>query len=269
MSPAPGGPAGRPGPASPPGRADRLRRLLADRPHHEVADAETDRRAAVVLLLRPGGAGVEGTVPPDPPVPFSAEGRPPERSPAPGDGERDEPPRAALRFGSSPALASAFSDLETLLVLRVERDGDPWSGHVGLPGGHREPGDPDLSAAARRELAEEAGVELPPSAILGRLDDVHPRSRRLPSVAVTPYVAWTGRETAVEHGPEVDGHLWVPLSELEAPGRRAVLTFRRSGALRAFPAVEVGGLTVWGLTFVILRRFLDVLPRDREGSEAR
>ena len=192
-------------------------------------------------------------------MPASAEGQAPERSGGPGEGELAG---AAARFAARPPLVPAVGALEALFVLRTERDDDPWSGHVGLPGGHREPHDEDLAAAARRELAEEAGLTLEPADLLGRLDDVHPRSRRLPSVAVTPYVAWIGSGGEVRHGPEVDGHLWVPLAELEAPGRRSVLTFRRAGALRAFPAVEVGGLTIWGLTFAILRRFLEELPRE-------
>lgn len=239
-----------------------VRRLLADREAREVADAEVDRRAAVVLLLRPGGAGVSGKVADEPPVPASAGGQAPDRRGA-GEGRPGGP---AARFARRPPLVPAMGALEALFVLRAERDGDPWSGHVGLPGGHREPVDDTLADAARRELAEEAGLALEPADLLGRLDDVHPRSRRLPSVAVTPYVAWTGAGAEVRHGPEVDGHLWVPLAELEAPERRSVLAFRRAGALRAFPAVEVGGLTIWGLTFAILRRFLDELPREPGGG---
>lgn len=255
-----------PGPAdASPGPRDRLRRLLAARPRREVAEADLDRRAAVVLLLRPDRAGITGEVDGTPPVPASAEGQAPERSAGPGE---EGLPRPAARFTARPPLPPAFGALEALFVLRTERDGDPWSGHVGLPGGHREPVDEDLAAAARREVAEETGLALEPGDVLGPLDDIHPRSRRLPSVAVTPYVAWTAETAEIRHGPEVDGHLWVPLAELEAPGRRSVLTFRRAGALRAFPAVEVGGLTIWGLTFAIVRRFLEELPREPEGRRS-
>ena len=253
----------RPDPERPPGGSsaaarERLRRLLADRRPRRVEDRAIERRAAVLLLLRPGGEGIAGEVAGEPPVPASAEGQAPERARGPGE---EGPVRPAARFAARPPLAPDLAALEALFVLRAERDGDPWSGHVGLPGGHREEADRDLADAARRELAEETGLALSPEAVLGRLDDVHPRSRRLPSVAVTPYVGWTQETAGIRHGPEVDGHLWVPLAELEAPGRRSVLTFRRAGALRAFPAVEVGGLTIWGLTFAIVRRFLEELPR--------
>lgn len=207
----------------------RLAELLRDRRSSRVDDDLADRRAAVVLTLRPG-----------------------------------EPSGGLL-------------GLETLIVRRAERASDPWSGHASLPGGHREPGDADLAAAALRELREETGLSLPREAILGRLDEIHPRSRRLPSVAVTPFVAWGAGGGEVEAGPEVADHLWTPLRSLRDPERRSVLTFRREDALRAFPTVEVGGLTVWGLTFAILRRFLSLLPEEatsgasgpRQGGRAR
>lgn len=199
----------------------RVAELFRKRPPSRLDDGTVDRRAAVVLTLRPGGG------------------------------------RGGLR------------SLETLIVLRAERESDPWSGQASLPGGHREPGDEDLAATGLRELREETGLSLPREAVLGRMDEIHPRSRSLPSVAVTPFVAWHADGAEVEAGPEVAGHHWAPLRTFQDPDRRSVLTFRREGALRAFPTVEVGGLTVWGLTFVILRRFLELLPPGEDAANPR
>ena len=49
-----------------------------------------------------------------------------------------------------------------LLIRRAERAGDPWSGHMALPGGRYEPKDPDLLGTALRETVEEVGVALKP-----------------------------------------------------------------------------------------------------------
>jgi 8-oxo-dGTP pyrophosphatase MutT (NUDIX family) len=142
---------------------------------------------------------------------------------------------------------------------------------VGLPNGHAEAVDADLRAAALRELEEEAGLALAPDDVLGRLDELRPRSRRLPSVAVTPFVAWHAGPEPVEAGVEAADHFWLRLGELESPGRRTVLAFRRDGVRRFFPGVAHRKGVIWGLTFALLRRFLGLLPRagtDRAGPAA-
>lgn len=49
-------------------------------------------------------------------------------------------------------------DKEELKVLLIERGGEPFSGHWALPGGFMEM-DEDATACARRELAEETGID--------------------------------------------------------------------------------------------------------------
>ena len=51
-------------------------------------------------------------------------------------------------------------DPEVLLIRRAARRGDPWTGHIALPGGHREVTDADDCAAAAREAQEEVGFDL-------------------------------------------------------------------------------------------------------------
>ena len=234
----------------------RVSEALAGREPFRFPARQADRRAAVVLVLRTGEARSRDEA--------ATGSRAGPELPGLGSGAAplsERPLRRAMPVHDAP-LPSALGDLELLLVRRAERDGDPWSGHAGLPGGHRDPGDAGLAEAGLRELREETGLSLAPSALLGRLDDIHPRSRRLPSVAVSPFVAWVEPDAVVRPGPEIAGHRWTPLARLEDPSLRGTLTFRREGALRVFPTVELEGLTVWGLTFVILRRFLRRLPRE-------
>src|SRR6267143_1965576 len=49
---------------------------------------------------------------------------------------------------------------EVLLGERRKREGDPWSGQVGLPGGRHHTEDGTLLTTALRETREEVGIDL-------------------------------------------------------------------------------------------------------------
>lgn len=157
----------------------------------------------------------------------------------------------------------ALDELEALFVRRAEVEGDPWSGHMALPGGRHSPPDEDLAVTALRELREETSLDLGRKALLGRLDEIHPRSRRLPSIAVTPFVGWTEPEVRVVENRELAGHVWVPIRVLRAPEHRSTLRLERRGVVRVFPTVEYEGRTIWGLTYRIVQEFLEVLDEER------
>ena len=76
-------------------------------------------------------------------------------------------PLEATETAVALVLAPGSMGLEALFIRRAERADDPWSGHIALPGGRREPGDADRLATAVRETREEVGVTLPASALLG------------------------------------------------------------------------------------------------------
>src|SRR6266571_1992226 len=50
--------------------------------------------------------------------------------------------------------------LQTLLVQRAEREGDAWSGQIGLPGGRVKQGTETPRTALHREVEEEVGIKL-------------------------------------------------------------------------------------------------------------
>ena len=54
----------------------------------------------------------------------------------------------------------AGGDVEILMIERAQRAGDPWSGHMGFPGGRVDAGDVHSYAAALRECMEEIGLDL-------------------------------------------------------------------------------------------------------------
>lgn len=166
--------------------------------------------------------------------------------------------RAAVALILSPVTAETGAAPRALFVRRAEVEGDPWSGHVALPGGRVDAEDSDLLDTARRETREETSLDLARADFLGRLDDIHPRSPHLPSVAVTPFVAWNEGPFDLRLNDELSGYLWVPLSDLDADANRGTLT-RNLPKPRVFPTIEISGHTIWGMTWVIVHDFLSIL----------
>jgi len=186
------------------------------------------------------------------------EARPAERIP-----ETDCETRAAVTLILRPAEGG---EPEALYVRRAHVEGDPWSGHVALPGGRMDPGDADLIETARRETFEETGLRLERQDYLGRLHELHPRSSHLPSICVTPFVAWLGSDQDVRVNHELTGHVWIPVSKLSDPRYRSTLV-REAPTVREFPAIEYEGDVIWGLTLAILEDFLAVLALSRAGGQ--
>jgi 8-oxo-dGTP pyrophosphatase MutT (NUDIX family) len=154
----------------------------------------------------------------------------------------------------------ARDPLELLLIKRATSERDPWSGHMALPGGRRDPEDEDLLATARRETLEEVGVDLAANGRpLGKLEVVAPLSPRLPKLTVSPFVFGVpaGVEARVA-SREVELVSWVSVTDLRAPTTRSEVEIPLPGGPRNFPSFHVLGEHVWGLTYRILERFLEV-----------
>ncbi len=151
------------------------------------------------------------------------------------------------------------SRLEFLAIKRTENERDPWSGHMALPGGRREPRDESLWMTAVRETREEVGVDLMrQGTLLGQLDDVAPRSRRIPSIAISPFVAAVGREVEARTSSEVERAVWLPLDVVVEEQHRGRLRLDVVPD-RDFPTIEYRGHVIWGLTLSILAQFEEVL----------
>jgi 8-oxo-dGTP pyrophosphatase MutT (NUDIX family) len=172
---------------------------------------------------------------------------------APDDGA---PRRAAVAI----VLRNAGGEIELLLIKRSEREDDPWSGHIALPGGRHDPTDATLQDTAVRETREETGVDLARDGIvLGTLDELRPRSTMLPSIIVTPYVAVVRADVALETSDEVASAFWVPLSQLEDPLSAVQAEVTARGATWKVSSYQLAGHTVWGMTERILNNLLVLL----------
>ena len=143
-----------------------------------------------------------------------------------------------------------------LLIRRAERTGDPWSGHMALPGGRQDPADPDLFSTAVRETVEEVGLPLGRAQLLGSLDDVVPRTPVLPPIAVRPFVFALDHRPLLSLNPEVAAVRWVPLDLLLHPETYNSVELEIRGEQRVFPAYRLDDSIVWGMTERIVTNLL-------------
>ena len=172
----------------------------------------------------------------------------------------DDPdlPRAAVAL----VLREGPLGVEFIAIHRAHRRGDPWSGHMALPGGRRHEGDVDLRATATRETHEEVGVDLRrDGTVLGTLDDLRAVGKRiLLDLVIRPIVYATSADVAlVPSLAEVQSAFWVPLASLRRPEAHA--TYRPYGPDTDYPAFVYQGHTIWGLTHGILWNFFEIVDQ--------
>lgn len=160
---------------------------------------------------------------------------------------------AVLRDGSGTA--------ELLFIHRARDERDPWSGHMGFPGGRVDPDDASPLAAALRESREELGLDLEREALLiGPLSEVrtHLRPGGVPR-SVAPFAFELVGRPALVPNREVEEALWVPFSLFVEPGNRRSMTWVRRGVPLPLPCYHWDGKVIWGLTLRIVDELLAAL----------
>ncbi len=148
-------------------------------------------------------------------------------------------------------------DPEAVLVIRrAVRSGDPWSGHLALPGGRQDPADEDLRATAIREAAEEVGLVLDRSELARTLDDVIPRTPTLPPIAVRPFVFRLQQRPVIVPNIEVAAAEWIELAALTDPAAHREIDVDIAGTRRRVQAYVTRFGNIWGMTERILTLLL-------------
>jgi len=124
-------------------------------------------------------------------------------------------------------VPSQWSREAALVLTRRALTLNNHAGQWALPGGRIDAGE-SAEAAALRELAEEVGLHVDPSAVLGTLDDFVTRS----GFVITPVVVWAGTAATLTPNPgEVASVHRIPIAEFmradaplleasDAPGRQ-------------------------------------------------
>jgi 8-oxo-dGTP pyrophosphatase MutT (NUDIX family) len=159
---------------------------------------------------------------------------------------------------SSAAVALIFAPgdaNELLFIERVRRASDPWSGHIALPGGRREPHDDSILQTVVREAREEVGIDLERKAVL--LGSLAPQTPgNLPSLLVVPFVFQLRERAEVAPSHEVQAYFWAPLKSLQ---RKVVEVEIREGIRAPRPAYLYQDKVIWGLTARILDELFEAL----------
>ncbi len=152
------------------------------------------------------------------------------------------------------ALVHDTPEPRVLMMKRAERQGDPWSGHISLPGGgYHAHEDESLLDTAIRETHEELGFQLTRDQLLGSLPPLGPLNTGPVKIEVTPFVFRTELPPEIVCGPEALAAFWLPLDVaisgvLDKP-------FRHPSWELTLPSWDFEGNVIWGLT----RRILDDL----------
>lgn len=155
-------------------------------------------------------------------------------------------------------LRDSSEGVEVLLIRRAEHELDPWSGHMALPGGHGDAADESLAATAVREISEEVGLDLREHAeLLGRLPELVAAPRQLPIFPLVFALA-PGHEPRA-NPCEVQEVVWATLEHLRSPVAMSSHELVVRQQRHRFPAFDVGGRIVWGLTYRILGELLNTV----------
>jgi 8-oxo-dGTP pyrophosphatase MutT (NUDIX family) len=167
-----------------------------------------------------------------------------------------DPARAAVAI----VLRVAIAEPELLLIVRAEREGDPWSGQVALPGGRWSADDATLQDTALRETLEETAVDVDrDGVVLGTLDELRPDTPMLPSIIVTPFVCVVRPDVDIAVSDELSMAFWVPMDSVIDPVHRTESDVTARGRTWRVPAFVVGRHVVWGMTERILANLHEVL----------
>lgn len=151
-------------------------------------------------------------------------------------------------------LRQADDDVEMLMIRRATREGDPWSGHMGFPGGRRDPEDRDDLHCAKRETWEEVGVELDECAeLICALGEVNTGWRPdRPEILVAPFVFALRESVVFELNYEVDEVIWVPLSFLQDGAHRTTMNWEWQGQQVESDSYLFQDRRIWGLSLMMI-----------------
>lgn len=177
-----------------------------------------------------------------------------------GPSHVDDPVDAAVMA----CLRAGSGGTEVLLCRRARRSGDPWSGHIGLPGGRLAAGDRGPLEAARRETLEEVGFDpLRHGTLLGSLAPLDPPP---PRVTLAAFVVEIHASVRLRLNDEIEQAWWTPFRALESVAAQVPELGRDVDAWR-LPFPEAADVVVWGITYRLLEEVVRLACDPAEATE--
>ena len=160
-------------------------------------------------------------------------------------------------------LRDGSSGPEMLMIQRAVKEGDPWSGHMGFPGGRKDPGDASDLCCAKRETWEEVGLDLDAYGdLICQLSDVNTGWRAdRPEMLVAPFVFVINDHPELALNHEVDDTVWIPIHFLMDDVNRARHQWEWRGETLESDAFTFDQRLIWGLSLMMIDELLDLVGR--------
>lgn len=170
-------------------------------------------------------------------------------------------PLPSKRAAVAISLRLGVSGPEMLMIQRAVREGDPWSGHMGFPGGRKDASDATDVACAKRETLEEIGFDLDTyGELICQLSDVNTGWRAdRPEMLVAPFIFRVDSTPDFELNHEVDDTLWVPLSFLLDDANRSRHQWDWRGEVLESDAFTYDNRLIWGLSLMMIDELLEII----------
>lgn len=155
-----------------------------------------------------------------------------------------DPTSGGVENRNSAAVGIIYSSGEIILIKRNEREDDPWTGQIALPGGFSKFGE-QPEETVLREVMEEVNMSFTKESIYAELHTNSPNKANW--IKVHPFVLKTRSLEGFKAGPEV--------SEV----RRVKLSGRiESRTENGYDSFVFQDWIVWGLTYRILKDFIEM-----------